>query len=94
MLCQRFKGAFGGLRSPFRWLPEDARQITVVLMLSRREEYVGGDFQAKVRGPGHRAKVTRSIGLELGDALVFPAKRLMHRVSVVKPGGRRHAKSA
>ncbi|CAJ1408540.1 unnamed protein product [Effrenium voratum] len=67
--------------------PEDARQMTVVLMLSERGAYTGGEFQAKVKMPIR--KVTRSISLDAGDALLFPAKRLMHRVSKVKSGTRK-----
>jgi len=67
--------------------PEDARQITVVLMLSRRSDYTGGNFQAKVKVKDR--KVTRCVPLDLGDALVFPSKKLMHRVSVVKSGLRK-----
>eukprot|EP00913_Durusdinium_trenchii_P031177 g29193.t1 len=68
--------------------PEDARQMTVVLMLSKQSEYTGGSFQAKVKGPSGK-KVTRAISFDAGDALIFPSKRLMHRVSVVKTGLRK-----
>ncbi|CAE7673908.1 unnamed protein product, partial [Symbiodinium microadriaticum] len=33
--------------------------------------------------------VTQCISMEAGDALIFPAKRLMHRVTVVKSGVRK-----
>lgn len=67
--------------------PEDARQMTVVLMLSKRSDYTGGNFQAKVKV--NDRKVTRCIAFDAGDALIFPAKKLMHRVSVVKSGLRK-----
>eukprot|EP00439_Symbiodinium_sp_Y106_P051873 s2187_g6.t3 len=68
--------------------PEDARQITVVLMLSDSSNYTGGSFQAKVPNAAKR-KVTQCIAMDAGDALIFPAKRLMHRVTVVKSGVRK-----
>lgn len=67
---------------------EDARQITVVTMLSDRGAYTGGAFQAKVEGPSGK-KVVRSVRLDAGDAVIFPAKRLLHRVAVVKAGVRK-----
>ncbi|CAE7360517.1 unnamed protein product [Symbiodinium natans] len=66
--------------------PEDARQFTVVLMLSHASNYTGGRFQAKVAKSATKRKVTQCIPLDAGDALVFPSKRLMHRVTVVKRG--------
>lgn len=68
--------------------PEDARQITIVLMLSDRSAYTGGHFQARLKGPGGR-KLARSLKLEAGDAVIFPAKRLVHRVTAVKKGTRK-----
>lgn len=68
--------------------PEDARQITVVTMLSDRGAYTAGMFQAKVSGSSGK-KVVKSVKLEAGDALIFPAKRLIHRVSTVKTGLRK-----
>merc|ERR1712048_744430 len=57
--------------------PEDARQFSVVAMLSERTAYTGGDFQVKLRRPkGSRKKVLRRLRLEAGDAVIFPAKRL------------------
>eukprot|EP00747_Dinoflagellata_sp_TGD_P165399 gnl/TRDRNA2_/TRDRNA2_186616_c0_seq1.p1 gnl/TRDRNA2_/TRDRNA2_186616_c0~~gnl/TRDRNA2_/TRDRNA2_186616_c0_seq1.p1 ORF type:complete len:276 (-),score=55.49 gnl/TRDRNA2_/TRDRNA2_186616_c0_seq1:33-860(-) len=70
--------------------PEDARQITVVAMLTDRSSFTGGDFEAKVpskSGKGRRK--IRKLPLEGGDALLFPAKRLPHRVSAVKTGIRK-----
>jgi len=68
--------------------PEDARQITIVVMLSQRSAYTGGQLQAKLKGPDGR-KVPRVMRLEAGDAAVFPAKRLVHRVTAVKTGTRK-----
>lgn len=68
---------------------EDARQFTVVLMLTERSAYTGGHFQAKLPKPGSKKKVIRNISLDLGDALIFPAKRLMHRVTAVETGIRK-----
>eukprot|EP00415_Alexandrium_ostenfeldii_P002250 UN2250 len=68
--------------------PEDARQITIVLMLSDRRAYTGGQFQARLKGPDGR-KLAKSLRLEGGDAVVFPAKRLVHRVTAVKLGTRK-----
>eukprot|EP00931_Biecheleriopsis_adriatica_P119268 TRINITY_DN9450_c0_g1_i1.p1 TRINITY_DN9450_c0_g1~~TRINITY_DN9450_c0_g1_i1.p1 ORF type:complete len:273 (-),score=41.23 TRINITY_DN9450_c0_g1_i1:54-842(-) len=69
--------------------PEDARQMTVVVMLSEQSAYTGGHFQAKLRPPSGGRKVIKKIQLDAGDALVFPAKRLLHRVSMVKSGLRK-----
>jgi len=68
--------------------PEDARQFTIVLMISEKRAYTGGQFEAKLKGPSGK-KVLRRLRLDAGDALVFPAKRLVHRVSAVKKGTRK-----
>lgn len=68
---------------------EDARQVTAVAMLTRRSAYTGGHFQAKVRGPDSARKVVKSLPLDAGDCVVFPAKRLLHRVTAVKKGTRK-----
>lgn len=68
--------------------PEDARQITLVVMISDRKSYTGGFFQAKLAGPDGK-KFSRSLKLDAGDVAVFPAKRLVHRVSAVKTGIRK-----
>lgn len=68
--------------------PEDARQITIVLMISERTAYTGGQLQARLKGADGR-KLARSLRLEAGDAAVFPAKRLVHRVTAVKSGTRK-----
>eukprot|EP00931_Biecheleriopsis_adriatica_P119269 TRINITY_DN9450_c0_g2_i1.p1 TRINITY_DN9450_c0_g2~~TRINITY_DN9450_c0_g2_i1.p1 ORF type:complete len:263 (-),score=45.47 TRINITY_DN9450_c0_g2_i1:54-842(-) len=69
--------------------PEDARQMTVVVMLSKQSDYTGGHFQAKLRPPSGGRKVIKKIQVDAGDAIVFPAKRLLHRVSMVKSGLRK-----
>lgn len=69
--------------------PEDARHMTVVVMLSPQCDYTGGDFQVKVKTPQTTRKVIRKVPLDAGDAIVFPAKRLMHRVTMVKTGIRK-----
>lgn len=68
--------------------PEDARQLTIVIMLTARSAYRGGHFEVKVPGPNTR-KVVRKPLLEAGDAILFPAKRLLHRVSPVQTGIRK-----
>lgn len=69
--------------------PEDARQFTIVAMLSPRSAYTGGAFQAKLPSPSNGKKVIRNLSLDAGDCLVFPAKRLCHRVAAVKTGTRK-----
>lgn len=68
--------------------PEDARQFTIVAMLTDRKDYTGGNFQVKVPGPIGR-KVIRNVRMNRGDVIVFPAKKLEHRVTAVKTGIRR-----
>jgi len=65
--------------------PEDARQFTVVLMVSPRSAYTAGHLQAKLKSADGR-KVLKSLKMDAGDAVVFPAKRLEHRVTPVKTG--------
>jgi len=69
--------------------PEDARQFTLVTMLSARSDYTGGAFQAKMPDSEGKRKVIKSVPLDIGDCLVFPAKRLPHRVCPVKKGTRK-----
>lgn len=59
---------------------EDARAVTVVVLLSDTEAFAGGAFQVRVRG-----KVS-TVPLRAGDAVCFPAKRLEHRVTKVRQG--------
>jgi len=68
---------------------EDARQITTVAMLSRRSDYTGGQFQAKVQGSAANKKLLKSLPLDAGDCVIFPAKRLVHRVNFVRSGIRK-----
>lgn len=68
--------------------PEDARQVTIVVMVTGRESYTGGELQAKLPGPNGK-KVIRPMRMGAGDAVIFPAKRLEHRVSAVKTGIRK-----
>lgn len=67
---------------------EDARQITIVVMLSDRKAYKGGHLQAKVVNSAGR-KVIRKLKMDAGDCAVFPAKKLVHRVSRVESGIRK-----
>ena len=60
---------------------EDARAVTVVVLLSDTDAFEGGKFQARVGG----ARAT-SVPLRAGDAIAFPAKRLEHRVTKVTAG--------
>merc|ERR1712060_448889 len=69
--------------------PEDARQFTIVVMVSESRAYTGGRFQAKLPVPGSKRKLIRNLQMEAGDCLVFPAKRLMRRVSAVNSGTRK-----
>eukprot|EP00933_Yihiella_yeosuensis_P012862 TRINITY_DN12218_c0_g1_i2.p1 TRINITY_DN12218_c0_g1~~TRINITY_DN12218_c0_g1_i2.p1 ORF type:complete len:299 (+),score=68.81 TRINITY_DN12218_c0_g1_i2:115-897(+) len=69
---------------------EDARQVAIVFMLSKRSDYTGGQFQAKIKKPDGR-KVVRTIPVDAGEAIVFPAKRLVHRVLPVQTGIRKTA---
>lgn len=68
--------------------PEDSRQFAVVIMLAARDAYSGGSFQAKVKNSSGK-RVVRSLKMDIGDAVVFPAKHLEHRVSVVRSGLRK-----
>merc|ERR1712232_1123128 len=71
--------------------PEDARQIATVLMITPRSSYTGGGFQVKLPPRSGRAgrKLVRTLSLDQGDCVVFPAKRLVHRVARVQTGVRR-----
>lgn len=68
--------------------PEDARQIAIVAMLTDRSAYSGGHFQVKIPGQLGR-KVLKNLKLDAGDLVVFPCKKLLHRVSPVKSGVRK-----
>jgi len=70
---------------------EDARQFAIVFMLTKRDEYADGDFEMKLPAPSGKKGMflRRSRRLDAGDAIVFPAKRLIHRVRPVSKGVRR-----
>lgn len=61
--------------------PEDARAVTVVLLLSDPEAYTGGKFQV-------RSKTMRAteVKLRAGDAIGFPSQLLEHRVTKCHSG--------
>lgn len=61
--------------------PEDARAVTVVLLLSDTSAFTGGRFQ--VRSKGVRA---HEVKLRAGDAIGFPSQRLEHRVTKCASG--------
>ena len=63
--------------------PEDARCVTVVLLLSDSADYAGGHLEVKLGG--HRNKPSR-VPLRAGDAIGFPARRLWHRVTKCRSG--------
>lgn len=69
---------------------EDARQITLVVMLSNRTDYTEGNFEMRL-SPPNKGRRTRKVlrDLDAGDVVVFPAKVLEHRVTPVKTGTRR-----
>jgi len=70
---------------------EDARQFTLVVMLTRKDEYDDGAFEMKLPAPSGRKSMflRRSIRLDAGDIVLFPAKELVHRVRPVTRGIRR-----
>lgn len=68
---------------------EDARQFALVIMLSDRKDYTGGQLQGKVKDVKTGRKVVRRILLDKGEVAIFPAKKLLHRVSAVKTGVRK-----
>lgn len=70
---------------------EDARQLTLVVMLSEREEYTEGAFEMKLPPKsGMKGRFSRKIvRLDAGDVIAFPAKKLVHRVQPVGTGTRR-----
>ena len=63
--------------------PEDARCVTVVLLLSDTADYTGGHLEVKLGG--EHGKPSR-VPLRAGDAIGFPARRLWHRVTKCKSG--------
>ena len=77
---------------------EDSRELSVVLMLSARSKYTGGLLQVKRGGrSGKRGEsqipppksMVEDVDLEAGDAAIFPAKKVWHRVTKTRSGLRR-----
>eukprot|EP00929_Paragymnodinium_shiwhaense_P055908 TRINITY_DN27989_c0_g1_i1.p1 TRINITY_DN27989_c0_g1~~TRINITY_DN27989_c0_g1_i1.p1 ORF type:complete len:268 (-),score=51.77 TRINITY_DN27989_c0_g1_i1:191-994(-) len=70
---------------------EDARQLSVVIMLTPASDYTGGEFVMKIKSPSGnpKRKVTRKRKLDAGEMILFPAKTLPHRVEAVKTGIRK-----
>lgn len=68
----------------------EARELTIVAMVSPQEQFEGGELEVKVpsRGSKNGLKVQK-VRLEAGEAIVFPAKKLLHRVKKVTKGHRR-----
>lgn len=64
---------------------EDSRLIAIVLMVSERDSFQGGHFEVDLGLGGG----VRNIELQAGDALVFPARHLRHRVTRVTSGQRK-----
>ena len=79
---------------------EDQRELAVVLMLSDSKAYTGGKLEVK-RGRGGKnpgsmytaglvgKRLVSDVKLEAGDAVVFPAKKVWHRVTKTRSGLRR-----
>lgn len=70
---------------------EDARQFSLVVMLSKRTDYTAGNFEVKIPSPKNKGRrIRRALcDLDAGDVIVFPAKVLEHRVTPVETGTRR-----
>jgi len=62
----------------------DGRRIAIVVMLSKPADYTGGCFEVL-----ETSGATHAVDLDAGDAVVFPAGRLEHRVAPVEIGVRR-----
>ena len=60
----------------------DLRCVTCVLMVSDEAAYSGGRLEVRLGG-GRKAS---QVALRAGDAVVFPAKHLRHRVAKCKSG--------
>jgi hypothetical protein len=77
--------------------PEDTRKLTAVLMLSASSSFTGGYFQIKKGRLGNAGasqvpppkQIIENVKLEAGDCVVFPAKKLWHRVTKTTSGLRR-----
>jgi len=68
---------------------EDGRMLTVIIMLTDRKAYTGGALEVKQEVPGKRKLSVRRVSLDAGDAVIFPARKLWHRVNRVKSGTRK-----
>ena len=62
--------------------PIGARKLSFVYSLSKKSDYVGGEFQIKTNSGKNY-----TIKFDLGDFIVFPSKKL-HRVKPLKSGTR------
>eukprot|EP00440_Ansanella_granifera_P053620 gb/GFBE01058130.1/.p1 GENE.gb/GFBE01058130.1/~~gb/GFBE01058130.1/.p1 ORF type:complete len:248 (+),score=52.41 gb/GFBE01058130.1/:1-744(+) len=62
--------------------PPPARRLSMVVMLSSADDYSGGEFEVRL------AEKVRQVQLDPGDAILFPAEHLEHRVKPVKAGVR------
>lgn len=77
--------------------PEDTRKVTAVLMLSDSSSFSGGKFQIKKGRLGNAGasqvpppkNLIEDVKLEAGDCVVFPAKKVWHRVTKTRSGLRR-----
>jgi hypothetical protein len=78
--------------------PEDYRDMTVVLMLSSEDAYTGGELLVKrggwhgKRGGNQMPPAPEAIDnaqLRAGDACIFPANKVWHRVTPVQSGLRK-----
>jgi hypothetical protein len=77
--------------------PEDTRKLTAVLMLSDSSSYTGGKFQIKRGRLGNKGasevpppkQLIEDVKLEAGDCVLFPAKKVWHRVTKTHSGLRR-----
>ena len=76
--------------APDKWNPkEDVRKLTIVLCLSSKDDYEGGELEiitslnAVVDDFIHR----ETLKLDVGDAVIFPTDTL-HRVTPLKSGKR------
>lgn len=66
-------------------VPADRRCLSVVILLSDPDDFEGGAFEVQ-RGDSTRG---RRVPLARGEAITFPSKTLIHRVSPVRSGIRR-----
>lgn len=68
----------------------EARELSIVAMVSSREKFEGGELEVKVpAGGAKKGHKVQTVRLEAGEAIVFPAKKLLHHVTPVTKGRRR-----